>query len=849
MKNIRYLQQTDRARIEHDLVLTRMGELMIRDDNLLVKGLLYPVNGLSAVIIDGLISSPGSGLSVDLSAPAFAIQAIDNGTFTNEVKYIVDDNSGIDFNIVLDTADPSNDRIDIIEARIEKRSAFTDLNVSIADPVTKVISSQTRDRDFELFLNVKKKTGTPAVSPVPPSPTSATSGQCLGTVDINSLPNNLSSEYILNLAVGIDAEFVEIDLRGSIPSATTAAEIIANINAAGFGTVASLSGNYLLIQAQGTGENSVVKIKQPLDPSIDAYEEILGYPENLAYNDIYEGANGYFKVAEIFVPTGATSLSVDNVRSREEKDTAWDADAGTIENVTSLDAHRKSDPMDHADESIYVNHLNPSVTDILGSKITLFRGAYAPIYFVSGDSTFRQGTLLLHDIEAVKVNGLPQDNFYDNEQQYPLNRVDQREEDYSSGSGYSVPVSLSELSADKRNFTVGALVNDGTSYYTTQNFAENHNRIGIYLTNGGSVTGFTHLRITLHDPGNTQEGQVDIPIADLQSVGTGWIYANMSAILTNAVTYHYHFEMIGETSPTPPVLGNQTGTGADTLAFREMYLPIGGKYGTINEDDVVVPLDNTGSRLSLTRNSGDDDIITPGDGFLGESTGSNYDLMIADFSNSTLWQNWRYEDYVGIDLDLGRLKISPSLNVRNLFVEFNIIEGIDEQDAKNVLRHSRTESTEESFVLLEEGFIKKEIVDAEADFSTSIYETTLDNTEALIFPNTGTPKVTFEFKARNNGIYHARNIFFELLFAMTASDTGVVKLDMAMRVNGISKTARTQTIDPPNDTSRTKIITSGLYLSATDFAEGDEVMIELTRDNTVGSNHSSGFGLFNLGVI
>ncbi len=361
MKRQRYLQQTERARIEHDLVLTRLGELMIRNTNALARGFLYDLATVDAVIVEGLISSPGAGLSVNLTIPAVALQKIPHGSLTNEVAFIGDENDGSVFNVALDAADPTNPRIDILEARIQTRSEFTDNNVSIADPVTKVISQTTRDRDFELYLNIQKVTGTPAGSPTPPSPTAATAGAITGTVDINTGTTDLSTEYILNLAVGLDEDFVEIDLRGATPAATTAAEILAAINAAGFGTVATLSGNFLKITAPGTGENSIVQIKQPLDSTTDAYAEVLGGTESAGYFDTFVGDNAFFKVAEIYVPAAAVSLTANDVRSREEKNSAitpWDADAATIVNGFSLGGHRSATPLDHPDGSIELDHLS-----------------------------------------------------------------------------------------------------------------------------------------------------------------------------------------------------------------------------------------------------------------------------------------------------------------------------------------------------------------------------------------------------------------------------------------------------------------------------------------------------------
>ena len=99
VKNFRRIQQTYRQRISHDLVLTRMGEHTIRDINVLVRSTLFDnVDGSEGIILDGLVASPGTGLSVDLTSPAVAIQKIE----TDEVSVVLDNNDDTDFNVVLE---------------------------------------------------------------------------------------------------------------------------------------------------------------------------------------------------------------------------------------------------------------------------------------------------------------------------------------------------------------------------------------------------------------------------------------------------------------------------------------------------------------------------------------------------------------------------------------------------------------------------------------------------------------------------------------------------------------------------------------------------------------------------
>lgn len=362
-KNFRYVQHSDRARIEHDLTLSRIGEMTYRDINVLIRAFLFNNPSVKAVVIEGLDCSPGSGLSVNYTFPTSVIQILGDN---NLISCFEGNDGNATKNIVLNAADSSNPRIDILEAQIDIRNGYNDVSVNVVDPLTLNITPQTRNRDFEIYLKVQKITGTPAAIPASPISTAATAATVLGTVSIPTTID-LSAQYILSLSNGIDGNFVEIDLRGATPNATTLAEIIANINAAGFGTIASASGNYLLLTGTGVGENSLIRIKRPLDPTLDALNEVLGIVEIPGYFLQYKGANAWFKFAEIFVPTSSVTLIANDIRTRFEKDTEWISEAATIENSFSFESHRKSVPMDHSNASVEDYHLAASTLALIST--------------------------------------------------------------------------------------------------------------------------------------------------------------------------------------------------------------------------------------------------------------------------------------------------------------------------------------------------------------------------------------------------------------------------------------------------------------------------------------------------
>jgi hypothetical protein len=304
-------------------------------------------------------------------------------------------------------------------------------------------------------------------------------------------------------------------------------------------------------------------------------------------------------------------------------------------------------------------------------KLTNFRGAYSRLYPVATDSSNRQGTLYLFDVAAVTEAGIAQ-TIDKQEQKYPRSRVDQAQESDLTGS-YSTLTSLSELTANKVPFTASA----------TTLFAKNHQRVGLYIKTVGS--GYTHLRVALHDSGDNLLNSVDIPIADITSVGANaWIYADLPYILTPGDSYHYHVYMAGFTSGTSCAIAKSAG---NLIAFREMYRPDSGKYGGTSEADVVIIKDKAGTRWAAANISTTDDITTPGTGY---SALTAQDVMAVDFSNPANWAAWSYNNFIGIDMATGRLKMPSGIDVRKYFAEFNTFLSFDEVDARSILRHNRT---------------------------------------------------------------------------------------------------------------------------------------------------------------
>lgn len=133
-------------------------------------------------------------------------------------------------------------------------------------------------------------------------------GLYTGTVDLTA-GLDLSANYNVKIDIN-NAGAAEIDCKGATPAATTIDEIVAAINAAGFGTIAYRSdsagnigtaGVYITIKSSTIGGSSEVEFVAPA--ANDATNEIFGLSE-AAYPHTYAGGSGYA------VPNDSASYNV-----------------------------------------------------------------------------------------------------------------------------------------------------------------------------------------------------------------------------------------------------------------------------------------------------------------------------------------------------------------------------------------------------------------------------------------------------------------------------------------------------------------------------------------------------------
>ena len=671
MRNMRYLQQSDNSRIEPDLVLTRMGELNIRLINSLVRGLLCQGSGKNAVIIDGLLVTPDTGLTVDISMPAIAVQVMDG----DDVEFIMDYNAGQNKSLTLATADGTNRRIDILEATIEKINAYADDTVYIADPVTQSVSPATRYRDKHLQLKLQVKQGTPDISPVPPATTAGTAGKITGTVVIAGTID-LSTKFYLNIAVGVDSEWVLVDCRGVTPAATTLAEIITAINSAGFGGIASNDGSdHLVITCSGTGENSIVKIKEPLDETKDAYTLILGGVETPGYSDIFTGTNGYFKFCEISVPANTVTLTPTLIRTWQETD-VWEAEASLISSMLSLEGHKSAVVLDHPDESIWWKHFSDDAKTHLANAASFmkFRGAYSTLI----ERNAQQGYVITdpaidENSFFCKEDGITALTLFDMEQVYPVSR---KAVFRMTGADLSVGIktALSELSTDKIPFTFPAGLNSTTHKWS---------RFKCHTVGSG----YTNLRVIIHDSLDSELANKLVPIGDI--VAGQWFYMeHLADIFIEGETYHYHIYVNdGSYVSQPFIYTNIAGDMAEAY-FQCYYKPTAGLYKSADVYNIV---DSSEISLIETRGVGDDIVVG---GVFPDEDGT-LDVLPIDFSNETFWDSWEYGTYIGVDCVNGRIKLPSGYLISDYFMEFNFNFLVRELNSKFLKMYNEDVSIED----------------------------------------------------------------------------------------------------------------------------------------------------------
>ena len=403
---------------------------------------------------------------------------------------------------------------------------------------------------------------------------------------------------------------------------------------------------------------------------------------------------------------------------------------GDIGNVSTLNTTNK-DSIVHAigsgvlsttNKTDIVSAINEGVTN--ETKITLHRG---------GDHLYDYGendkyAVSEADTELVTEAGISQ-SLSDQEQVYPVRRVDQ-EDVTTSYVAYTLATTLIETATHKLSFSI-----DSDKLFST-----NHSRVGFLFDTKGS--GYTSVRIVLHDSDDQYLTAVDIPIANVKAGINNWGYVDLVYTLVAGQTYHYHIYMTGYTPGTACTLWTHNVNDLETANFKQMYKPTAGKYGGANEDDILIMYEDA-VRSAAIRGSSDDDLAFQGDS-IGDNSESVVDIMAVDFTLED-FDTWVYDEYIGVDANTGKIKY-PGHATGSTNAMFNAKSLWNESRAGDILKAGDGESIESRLNSL--GKTGTKIIeigdwDMDASISATIVHgisphTKIRSIEAMIIEDNGT---------------------------------------------------------------------------------------------------------------
>jgi hypothetical protein len=304
MRDLRTVNMESDQRVESDKVLKRIGDISYRDMGILSK-IACNFNSGKSLFVEGIRVEPSSGMTVNVTQ-GMLLQRIGSSDVLPVV--MVEDET-----VAMDAASGVV-RVDMIEGRVLAVEDKDDTGLAVLDSSTGDITIESIKRDIKYYLQLQKKTGSTTV-------TAGTAGILTGTVSIPGTID-LSLRYLINLADGEDGSFQEIDLRGVDPTATTRAEIINLINTAVGRTIASSSGNFVVLTGEGLGKASRFEIKNPVsNADADAMDTVFGVLGTGVYEQVYEGEDEWFKIAEIDIDTVSTVITTAMIRDVSQRST------------------------------------------------------------------------------------------------------------------------------------------------------------------------------------------------------------------------------------------------------------------------------------------------------------------------------------------------------------------------------------------------------------------------------------------------------------------------------------------------------------------------------------------------
>lgn len=308
-------------------------------------------------------------------------------------------------------------------------------------------------------------------------------------------------------------------------------------------------------------------------------------------------------------------------------------------------------------------------------KVTHFRENYTKLYVDPLDDT--KANLFLENNKEICSSTGRSLNYWSVEQKYPVSRIDDYLDSGPSNT-YDITDYSVALQVIGENPSIDSMVFFTPGVDTIG--GENHQRVGFYIENVGAPTDFDSLDVIIHNSNHEQQG-VWATKDPNDVVKDAWNYWEIPITLNKGETYHYHILMVDRTGIKGTV---RSATAVSGINFLEMYKPYTGLF----EDANTVIFTSTGGSLVNERTVGED---TPN----ARHDAGILDIMGVDLSNDTVWDNWEYEEYIGVDVVTGRVKFPPGYSAEDYWVRFNMKDRTTEIDAKSILRHGESVSIED----------------------------------------------------------------------------------------------------------------------------------------------------------
>jgi hypothetical protein len=321
MEKIKFHLQNQNQRIATS-DMNKTSEFYANNESSYLTALL----GVNNIVVRNGLFSPVSGMVIKLDADSFICQQKTN----NLIIPAVSEN---EIEVTVPTSDPTNPRIDVIKAKIERVAEIEEPRDTI-NGLTGDISSVNVNTQKNFVLTLGYEEGTPAGSPsAPVLDQGITAGNFItdgNQGEERDLSSTIDLSTLYNIKVRVDAgSWTTIDLRGATPGATSLSEIVSAINTALGDTYASIHlSKYLKITSILTDLTGKVEFSKPT--SNDATNLVLGLLEEGNYYYKYESETEWFKLAEIDVPAGATSITSNEIKSADRFD-EWDDQTVSIE--------------------------------------------------------------------------------------------------------------------------------------------------------------------------------------------------------------------------------------------------------------------------------------------------------------------------------------------------------------------------------------------------------------------------------------------------------------------------------------------------------------------------------------